>query len=118
MFFNFIITNSKRYVISKTDILVEGGKCRDLIVAIKNKIQDKDIKSIILLNKINKILCLIEKTNEIVMTKFIDSIWLKYNFYSELGDQFLTLDEIKKFFPYLTDEELITDKNLEKEYQV
>lgn len=118
MFSNFIITNSKRYVISQTDILFEGAKCKHIVDSIHHKIQPVDLKSVTLLNKIKKIRCLIDKTNEIVMTKFIDSIWVKYNFYSDLGDQFLTIDDMITYFPYLTKGDLIALKTLEKEYQV
>lgn len=98
--------------------MVEGSKCRDLILSIQKKITPDDLKNLTLSNKLKKVSCLVSKTNEIVITKFIDSIWLKYNFYSDLGDQLLTIDEFIRFYPYLTKEELMAEKNLEKEYRV
>ena len=131
MFYNFIITNPKKYSLSESDILVEGEKClmisNKLIKFVSSTISaehkpiatpTEHLQKVTLINKLKKLNCMIEQSPEVIMTKFVNSIWQKYTFFSELGEQFLSLDDMVKFFQYLKREDLMTTKVLEKEYRI
>jgi len=70
------------------------------------------------INRLKRINCMISHCKgDIIMTKFVDNIWPKYSFFSRLGEQFLAFEDMKSFFPYLEERELITEKSLEKDYK-
>ena len=83
----------------------------------ENNIQDQ-----ILMNRLQRIemmLDLLKTNNGLILTKFLNKIWRRYSFFSNLGELFITQKDLKRFVPdYTFTEKLVLDKIVESEEDV
>jgi len=124
---NFVITNTKKYRLKNNDILCEGKKCINVnkrlikILESQTSSNNETLKIEILLNRIRKINRILEQCQhkDIIITKFVEKIWKKSDFFSNLGDYFLSYEELRQYLEYfyLQDQEIIANKKLEKDYK-
>ena len=59
---------------------------------------------------------LLKSNNGLILTKFLNKIWRRYSFFSNLGELFITQKDLKRFAPnYKFNESLILDRVIEAE---
>ena len=90
--------------VPENDILFVGPKVREVFDTIHLNLQQdsESLKTQILLNRFNKIsmmLGLVKSYDEVVITKFLDKVWKRYAFFSNLGEVFIEIEHFTKFFP-------------------
>lgn len=90
--------------VPEDDILFMGPKVREIFDQIYFNLQQdtQSLKTQILLNRFNKIsmmLGLVKSYDDVVITKFLDKVWKRYAFFSNLGEVFIELDNFVKFLP-------------------
>ena len=102
-FLSFIIFEPSSLRIPDNDVLYVNDQVVDLFKNIIESPHFKDnIQDQILLNRLNRIdmmINLLKKTDGLVMTKFLNKIWRRYSFFSNLGELFVTKKDIHRLFP-------------------
>jgi hypothetical protein len=102
LFNNFIFFEPSAHRISEDEILYRGEEVVDLFnkaLALSRK--SSDIKDKILNNRLNRIKMMIELVKDpefIIMTKFINKVWRRYIFFSNLGELFLDIETYASFY--------------------
>lgn len=100
---NFVIFEPASQRVKEIDILLKGPQLLDTFHEIQNNLEpETDISKIILCNRIQKIgkmLDLVTNFDNIIMTKFLDRIWRRYSYLSNLGETFLDLNTFLEIFP-------------------
>lgn len=100
---NFIIFEPGAQRVKDVDVLVRGPQLMDMFSKIQYKLElEEGLPKVILYNKIQKIgkmLDLVTNFDHIIMTKFLDRIWRRYSYLSNLGESFLDLTTFLEVFP-------------------
>ena len=104
VYVNLICFEPAALRVPENDILFMGPKVREVFDTIYLNLQQdtSSLKTQILLNRFNKIsmmLGLVKSYDEVVITKFLDKVWKRYAFFSNLGEVFIEIDHFAKFFP-------------------
>jgi hypothetical protein len=102
-FISFLVFEPNSLRIPDNDILLMGSDVVDFfnLIISSNKF-DASIKDQILLNKLQRIqmmIDLLKSPQGLIMTKFLNKIWRRYTFFSNLGEPFILKKEIKRFNP-------------------
>jgi len=102
-FQNFIVFEPHSIRVPDNDIMYSGLKVRDVFDEVMSKLARRDtIQDLIITNRLSKIanmLSLVQDDTGIVMTKFVDKIWKRYAYLSNLGENFLDLKTFLYVFP-------------------
>lgn len=120
-FHSFIVFEPASLRVHDNDILLIGDRVRDFFDDLMAKLlkEDKSLKNQILHNKLVKIghmLELLTTYDQVIITRYFDRIWRRYNYISHLGENFLNLDTLYSFFPkYKNDDQIIASRYGESE---
>ena len=102
LFNNFIFFEPSSHRLSNDEILYQGESVIEIFdTAAKLSGQSHDIKDKILSNRLNRIKMMLELVKNpefIIMTKFINKVWRRYIFFSNLGELFLDIETYGKFY--------------------
>ncbi len=122
-FISFIVFEPASLRIPDNDLLLVGDQVSDLFREVmssgkfENNIQDQ-----ILINRLQRIemmMDLLKTNNGLILTKFLNKIWRRYSFFSNLGELFITQKDLKRFVPdYTFNEKIVLDKVVESEEDV
>ena len=120
-FVSFIVFEPASLRIPDNDLLLVGDKVTELFSDVinsnsyNNSIQDK-----ILMNRLQRIEMMIDllKSNDgLILTKFLNNIWRRYSFFSNLGELFITQRDLKRLAPDFdfNTKKLILDRYIESD---
>ena len=119
-FVSFIVFEPASLRIPDNDLLFLGDNVtnlfQDVITSDKftNNIQDQILVN--RLQRINMMLDLLKSNNGLIMTKFLNKIWRRYSFFSNLGELFVAAKEIKRLVPsFEFHESMILDRVVESD---
>jgi hypothetical protein len=100
---SFLVFEPNSLRIPENDILLIGDQVLDLFHSIINSSDfNSSMQDKILLNKLQRIdmmLNLLKSNNGLIMTKFLNKIWRRYAFFSNLGEHFVQKQELDRFNP-------------------
>ncbi|MBT5855973.1 hypothetical protein HOH87_04985 [bacterium] len=103
IFNNFIIFEPASHRIPETDILLQGDEVRELFDRVMMQIgYDTSLETRTLANRLNRIqmmLDLVKSYDNIIISKFLNKVWKRYAYFSNLGEMFLNIDEYTSFLP-------------------
>lgn len=107
-FQSFIVFEPASVRISDSDIFILGKDVQSFYDQFMEKVLSKEltIKEQILQNKVSKIgnmLELLQKYDQVLITKFFDRIWRRYSYVSHLGESYLDLETFLAYFPSYKD---------------
>ncbi len=112
---NFIVFEPGSGRIDPTDVLIKGNEVPKLfekILEVMN--QGSDLKSQIIMNRLNRIsmmLDLVKEYDNIVISKFLNRVWKRYSYFSNLGENLLDLQDFLRVFPeYKKRDDLLTTR--------
>ena len=119
-FVSFIVFEPASLRIPDNDLLLIGDQVADLFdKVISSDSFESHIQDQILLNRLKRIemmIDLLKSNNGLILTKFLNKIWRRYSFFSNLGELFITQKDLKRFAPnYKFNESLILDRVIEAE---
>ena len=117
-FVSFLVFEPASLRIPDNDILLIGDPVEELF---KNVISSEhfnttlpDQSLLIRLKRIEMMIDLLKSNNGLIMTKFLNNIWRRYSFFSNLGELFLTQKDLNRLVPNQTfNESLILDRYIE-----
>ena len=115
-FHSFIVFEPASLRIHDGDILVIGEEVKNFFDELMGKVlsRKQTLKEQILHNKLVKIghmLELLNRYDQVLITRYFDRIWRRYSYISHLGESFLNLDILHEFFPdYKNKEGLIAQR--------
>jgi hypothetical protein len=102
-YYNFVIFEPSSFRIEESDILCRGKEILDIHGQVLDKLAQKNsIKDNIIFNRIKKIdmmLDLVKDFDNIILTKFLNKIWRRYLYFSNLGENFLDINTFLETFP-------------------
>jgi hypothetical protein len=102
-YYNFIIFEPSSLRIEEQDILAKGNQIVDINnESIEYLVKQNSMKESIILNRIKKIemmLSLVKDFDNVIITKFINKIWRRYLYFSNLGETFLDINYFTNIFP-------------------
>jgi len=102
-FQNFVLLEPAASRMNDVDILIKGDEVREMYRNVLNSIaEDGSIKAQIIQNKLSKIgqmLELLDRNENIVISKFFDRIWRRYSYVSINAEPFLDLKTFIQLFP-------------------
>ena len=120
-FVSFIVFEPASLRIPDNDLLLVGDKVTELFSDVINSNNYNDsIQDKILMNRLKRIEMMIDllKSNDgLILTKFLNNIWRRYSFFSNLGELFITQRDLKRLAPsfdFNTDA-LILDRYIESD---
>ena len=101
---SFIVFEPASVRVSDSDIFLIGQDVRTFFDKTIDVVQqnESDIKMKIMLHqmqKLSKMLDLIDDYGNIIITKFFDRIWRRYSYITHLGESFIDLNHFLNFFP-------------------
>ena len=101
---NLIVFEVAASRIPPSDVLLTGNKIQELFDRAYYQILDQpqNLKTQILKNRFERLkmmLDMVKSYDDIVMTKFLNKVWKRYTFFSNLGEVFLDLDDFVGFLP-------------------
>ncbi len=119
-FVSFIIFEPASLRIPDNDLLLIGDDVVDLFSQVMNSPSfSKNIHDEILLNRLKRIEMMIDllKSNDgLILTKFLNNIWRRYSFFSNLGELFISQKDLKRLTPnYEFKNPIILDRYIEAE---
>jgi hypothetical protein len=102
-YISFLVFEPNSLRIPENDILLIGDQVTELFQSIMESTDfNSSMTDKILLNKLQRIemmIDLLKSTNGLIMTKFLNKIWRRYAFFSNLGEHFILQEELKRFNP-------------------
>ena len=122
-FISFIVFEPASLRIPDNDLLLVGDQVVELFEQIiaSNSFED-NIQDQILLNRhqrIEMMLDLLKSNNGLILTKFLNKIWRRYSFFSNLGELFVSQKDLKRLTPtYKFNEPIILDRVVETEEKI
>ena len=119
-FVSFIVFEPASLRIPDNALLLVGDQVNDLFQQVMSSDKfESNIQDQILINRLQRIemmLDLLKSNNGLVLTKFLNKIWRRYSFFSNLGELFITQKDLKRFAPsYKFNETIILDRIVESE---
>ncbi|MDA1353340.1 MAG: hypothetical protein O3A01_02565 [bacterium] len=103
VFLNFVVFEPSSQRIPPQDILAKGDAVREYLdIALAESGQHTDLKHQILVNRLTRIatmMNLVKNFENVVLTKFLNKVWRRYSFYSNLGELFLDVEDFSRFNP-------------------
>ncbi|MCP4051168.1 MAG: hypothetical protein GY730_10745 [bacterium] len=120
-FKSFMVLDLSSSRIRENDILFKGQEALDLIIKTKNICKNKDdLKSLSLINRITKLekmMSLLNSTEDIIITKFFNVVWKRYSQISNSNEYFIDLNILQKAAPdiFKKNKDLIASRIVEKE---
>ena len=119
-FVSFIVFEPASLRIPDNDLLLIGDEVADLFNQVmssdnfSNALQDQ-----ILLNRLQRIEMMIDllKSNSgLILTKFLNKIWRRYAFFSNLGELFINQKDLQRLVPdYKFSENTVLDRIIESD---
>ena len=122
-FVSFIVFEPASLRIPDNDLLLVGDQVVDLFEqVISSNNFETSLQDQILLNRLQRIemmLDLLKSNNGLILTKFLNKIWRRYSFFSNLGELFITQKDLKRLAPsYKFNESIILDRIVETEESI
>jgi hypothetical protein len=117
-FVSFIVFEPASLRIPDSDLLLIGDPVSELFENVmasphfNNTIQDQTL--INRLQRIEMMIDLLKSNDGLILTKFLNNIWRRYAFFSNLGELFLTQRDLNRLVPDATfKEKMILDRFIE-----
>jgi len=105
-FHNFIVFEPASLRINDADILAQGVEVREIFDDVTDTLyRSNTLENLIVqnrLDKIGKMLDLLENYDQLILTRFLDKIWRRYAYISNLGEVFVDLKTYQTVYPELT----------------
>ena len=102
-FVSFVVFEPASLRIPDNDLLLVGDRVTELFSEVINSNSYNDsIQDKILMNRLQRIEMMIDllKSNDgLILTKFLNNIWRRYSFFSNLGELFVTQRDLKRLAP-------------------
>lgn len=102
-FLSFLVFEPSSIRVPESDILLIGTQVIDYFNDLyENNTFSDNLNDQTLFNRLERLHMMIEllkNPNGLVMTKFLNKIWRRYAFFSNLGEQFITLGNVSKLTP-------------------
>jgi hypothetical protein len=122
-FVSFIVFEPASLRIPDNDLLLIGDQVTDLFSqVISSDNFNTSLQDQILLNRLQRIemmIDLLKSNNGLILTKFLNKIWRRYSFFSNLGELFITQKDLKRLVPdYKFNEKTILDRVIETEEDI
>lgn len=100
---NFIVFEPSSSRIPPSDILASGNEVREIFDTIYNQIEySSDLKTQILFNRLdrlNMMLDLVKTYDNVIISKFLNKVWRRYGFFSNLGELFMEVETFTDLLP-------------------
>ena len=102
----FLVFEPASLRIPDNDLILLGDSAVDIFQQVSNSphyntsLQDQILKN--RLQRIEMMIDLLKNNDGLIMTKFLNKIWRRYSFFSNLGELFLTQGELKRLVPDYT----------------
>ncbi len=130
-YISFIVFEPASIRIPDNDLLLVGDRVEELFSQVinsekfNNSLQDEIILN--RLNRINMMITLLKNKDGLILTKFLNKIWRRHAFFSNLGELFITKGDLHRLAPdfefsediilsrVVDEEEIETDENTEEE---
>tara|TARA_B100001121_G_scaffold189128_1_gene165223 strand:- start:96122 stop:96622 length:501 start_codon:yes stop_codon:yes gene_type:complete len=122
-FVSFIVFEPASLRIPDNDLLLIGDQVTDLFSqVISSENFNPSLPDQILLNRLQRIemmIDLLKSNNGLILTKFLNNIWRRYSFFSNLGELFISQKDLKRLVPdYKFNEKTILDRVIETDEDV
>ena len=122
-FVSFIVFEPASLRIPDNDLLLIGDQVTDLFSQVMNSSNyENNLQDQILLNRLQRIemmIDLLKSNNGLILTKFLNKIWRRYSFFSNLGELFITQKDLARLVPdYKFNEKTILDRVVEAEEEI
>ena len=119
-YISFIVFDPASIRIPENDILLIGDQVVDLFSQVINSEHyNSSIQDEIILNRLNRIdmmINLLKNNNGLILTKFLNKIWRRHSFFSNLGELFITKGNLNRLVPnYSFNEDIILSRSLDHE---
>ena len=115
-FVSFFVFEPTSLRVPDNDILLIGDSVVDLFNQVNQNSKNHDSLSIQILNnrlkRIEMMLDLLKDSDGLIMTKFLNKIWRRYAFFSNLGEFFITKGELDQFAPNIIEKDFILDRSV------
>ena len=102
-FVSFIVFEPASLRIPDNDLLLVGDQVTKVFNNVINSQEfESNLQDQILINRLKRIemmIDLLKSTDGLIMTKFLNNIWRRYSFFSNLGELFITQRDIKRLDP-------------------
>ncbi len=119
-YISFIVFEPASIRIPDNDLLLVGDRVADLFSQVinsekfNNSIQDEIILN--RLNRINMMITLLKNKDGLILTKFLNKIWRRHAFFSNLGELFITKGDLHRLAPdYKFSEEIILSRVVDED---
>ena len=102
-YISFIVFEPASIRIPDNDLLLVGDRVEELFTQVinsekfNNSIQDEIILN--RLNRINMMITLLKNKDGLILTKFLNKIWRRHAFFSNLGELFITKGDLQRLAP-------------------
>ena len=122
-YISFIVFEPASIRIPDNDLLLVGDRVADLFSDVINSDSFNDsIQDEIILNRLTRIdmmINLLKNKDGLVLTKFLNKIWRRHAFFSNLGELFITKGDLDRLAPnYKFNEELILSRVVDEEEEI
>ena len=119
-YISFIVFEPASIRIPDNDLLLVGDHVEELFNTVINSDKfNNSIQDEIILNRLNRIqmmITLLKNKNGLILTKFLNKIWRRHAFFSNLGELFISKGELDRLAPgYKFSEDLILSRTLDEE---
>ncbi len=119
-YISFIVFEPSSIRIPDNDLLLVGDHVADLFDQVINSDSfNSSIQDEIIMNRLTRIqmmINLLKNKNGLILTKFLNKIWRRHAFFSNLGELFITKGDLKRLAPdYKFQEELILSRVVDEE---
>jgi hypothetical protein len=115
-FVSFFVFEPTSLRVPDNDILLIGDSVVNLFNQVNQNSKNHDSLSIQILNnrlkRIEMMLDLLKNADGLIMTKFLNKIWRRYAFFSNLGEFFITKGELDQFAPNIIKKDFILDRSV------
>lgn len=102
-FISFLVFEPASLRIPDNDLILIGDSAVDIFEKVTNSPHfNSSLQDQILVNRLQRIEMMIDllKNNDgLIMTKFLNKIWRRYSFFSNLGELFITQGELNRLVP-------------------
>ncbi|MBL6723016.1 MAG: hypothetical protein ISQ13_03290 [Candidatus Margulisbacteria bacterium] len=117
-YISFIVFEPASLRIPDNDLLFMGDEVSKLFKKVvssnhfESNIQDQTLMN--RLQRIEMMVDLLKSNNGLIMTKFLNKIWRRYSFFSNLGELFISVKDMKRLAPdFKFNEQMVLDRVIE-----